>query len=276
MGAVASSSRALPFVLLSFTACSTAALPVSQFDDEDVDEAPTPQDAGRPLDAALLPPVRDAALPPSRDSSVIFPPTPDAGPIRVPDAGPPRPLDAAVFVPPDMNVMRVPDAGTSSCVIHNPAGCPATASACNPGTPEQCAYPNPMQPGALILRTCAKSAAVTAPILTSVQCQRSCFDEIPRSFEELQHDDCQRRPLFDCATAPTDQLAVDGALKIAAQGCGLSEYHLGLIFTANGCARALFSLEVKDPALRCIAKQLASVRFTCSPLCAIANSDEKR
>jgi hypothetical protein len=131
-----------------------------------------------------------------------------------------------------------------------------------------------MRPRELLLRTCARSNAVTSPVSTFVQCQRSCFDEIPRSFEELQHSDCAQRRVFNCNDAPTDQLAVDSVLARAAQRCGLMEHHLGLIFTPEGCARALFSLEVKDPALRCIAKHLAEVRFSCSPLCAIANSDE--
>jgi hypothetical protein len=279
MEGVALSSLTLPLALLSLAACSTAALPISQFEEEE----PPPSSTGPALDAGGLGPPRDAALPPRdaafappdatlppRDASIVVPPPPlDASlpPIRI-DAGRPRPPDAGPPPPPD----PVPLA----CAVRNPPSCTPTLSRCGLGASAACAYPDPANPEGLLLRTCTQTAPdLITTHVTSVPCRRSCFEEIPASFEELQNQDCARRPTLDCRAFPSDQIAVDRTLEEAAQACGLTEHHLGLIFTANGCGRALFARELKDPAIRCIGKRINAVRFSCNPLCAIANSDEE-
>lgn len=248
----------LLFALSSF-GCSTAALPVSQFDDEE-DEQPV--DASRPL------PVADAALPPLGFEAGL-----PSGPR---DASPPPPADwdAGRPIPPSLFDSGIPWPGdtSASCKVHNPPGCPVSqAQGCNTGQPEHCLYPQPA-PRLFVHRTCTGSGAAPA-ILTRVQCPHDCAREIPSSFETLDTSDCARRPVSACESFPSDQLAVDLALETAALGCGLKTHHLALIFDTQGCARAIFGREIRDPAIRCIGKQLNSVRFSCAPACAIANSD---
>jgi hypothetical protein len=142
---------------------------------------------------------------------------------------------------------------------------------CRPGEPERCLYPEP-SPGSFSERVCLRGNAQPFPSVTSVQCPRDCY-KIPSSFESLDTSDCAQRPIVRCDSFPSDQRAVDIALEAAAISCGLKPFHLGLIFNAQGCARALFGREIRDPAIRCIGKIINSQRFSCAPVCAMASSD---
>ena len=272
MEGVALSSLTLPLALLSLAACSTAALPISQFEEA---EEPPPSSTGPAVDAGGMGPPRDGGLP-ARDASMVLPPLIDATVQNIPrDAGRPRPPDARLPTPPDAGLPTPPDMVLpSACAVRNPPSCTPILTRCVPVASATCAYPDPADREGLLLRTCTPSGPDSITSVTPVPCRRSCFAEIPSSFEELKHEDCARRGVVDCTTFPTDQIAVDRTLEDAAQACGLTEHHLGLIFTANGCGRALFAREIKDPAIRCIAKRINEVRFSCKPLCAIANSDE--
>lgn len=269
-------------------ACSTALYPVSEWEDEDpsVEESSTdggvvfpPNDAGRPIDATVRPPV---------DSS--FPPLPDAG---ATDSGIRRDAsvrDAAVLVdgsardgavPRDASIL-LPDASVdaaAACVPRNVGMCPASETAakdCSSGALRMCAYPVPGSPRELSVYTCIPPflpAGSFPPPYTRVQCPRNCFADLPTAaFEELNVADCRSRALLPCDLAVTDQLAVDLALDQFARECGMKTYHVGLIFSPEGCARALFSQQFTDPAIKCIAKRLGQVRFGCTPTCAVAKT----
>lgn len=267
------------FASLASLACSTAPLSVSPFDDDEdvtgVDAArPLPQpDAARPFptpDAAMPAPRLDASAPPSLlDAGRPLPPR-DAGSPPTMDAQPPRgEFDAASLWPTGQDA-------AVTCAIHNQAACPVafdTRSPCNGIDAPYCAYPEPA-PNTYLLRSCTGDGPGRLNLsVTRVQCPHDCFREIPSSFEGLNTSDCASRPVVRCDSFPTNQLAVDLSLQSAALACGLKTHHLGLMFDEQGCARALFGREIRDPAIRCIGKILNGQRFSCAPQCAVANSD---
>lgn len=266
MRAVRLAPLALLLALVA-SGCSTAASPISSFDDEDEPETADARVSVPRSDAAMPPLSVDAGLPPK-------PPTPDrrdAGPALL-DAGPTMkppitPVDAGSIFPPFGDA-------AASCSLHNAPGCALAANPmqpCRPEEPERCLSPAGAT-GEWFERTCQRNSGQMFPIVTSVQCPHDCY-KIPSSFEGLDTSDCAQRPLVHCDSFPSDQRAVDLALEVTAASCGLKPFHLGLIFDAQGCARALFGLEIRDPAIRCIAKLINGHRFTCTPACAMASSD---
>lgn len=287
-------SAKLPLLLaLAFglCACSTALSPISEWEDEDpdVEESGTDSsvvlpgiDAGRPFDGGMQPRL---------DSS--FPPLPEAGPF---DSGIRRDAavrDAAVLVDSSTFDSAVRDAGlprgagifadatvdaAATCAIRNVGMCPgneADAKSCPTDTLlRMCAYPVPGNPRELSVYTCAPPilpVGTFPPPYTRVQCPRNCFAELPSAFEELNYANCKSRTQVPCDLV-TDQLSVDLVLEQFARQCGMKSYHLGLIFSAEGCARAIFGQEITDPAIKCVAQSLSRVRFGCTPLCAIAKT----
>lgn len=273
-------------LLVGLSACSTALSPISEWEDgEDpfVDN-PTP-------DTGLAPPRNDAGLPdagrlPVSDATVL-PPLPEAG---LTDASIRRDAavrDAALVLdtgvrdatvrdasPPDAAVTV--DAG-NVCAIRNAPDCPRNemqAARCPTNTAlRMCAYPTD-NPRELSVYTCTSAPPdlYKWPAYMRVPCQRNCFGELPSAFEELVYDDCKSRPVLPCDSLVTNQLAVDFLLTQVATSCGMSTFHLGLIFSAEGCPRAIFGQEITDPAIKCIAKRLSGIRFGCTPLCAIAKT----
>ena len=138
-----------------------------------------------------------------------------------------------------------------------------------------CAYPVPGSPRELSVYTCIPPFLppdTFPPPYTRVQCPRNCFAELPTPFQELNTSNCQSRSLLPCDIVVTDQLAVDLTLQQFARECGMTSYHLGIILSPEGCARALFTQDFVDPAIKCVAQRLGRVRFGCVPTCAIAKS----
>jgi hypothetical protein len=294
MGAVTAKLTLLLVLALGLCACSTSLSPISEWEDEDpyVEESngeggiiPVPPfgdggqlvDAGRPIDAAVRP---------TSDSS--FPPLPEAGPT---DSGIRR--DAAVR---DAAVLdgSVRDAGflrdasilldsavdaAAACVTRSLGSCPANESLakdCSSTLLRMCAYPVPGSPRELSVYTCAPAGLPAGipipPPYTRVQCPRNCFSDLPTPFEELNTANCQSRTLLPCELLVTDQLAVDLTLEQYARECGMMSYHLGMIFSPDGCARAIFSPDITNPAVKCVAQRLSKIRFGCTTTCGVARA----
>lgn len=242
--------------------CSTALLPGALLDEDAMAE--------RPGHTALDANVRDdAAAARGRDAAA----GPDAA-VReaaLPDAASESPVhDAAA---------GSGDAGTFACKTYSSPGCPGSmpslGSRCA-ALGSQCAYPADDQPDwVLVARCVAGNGGQPLWEHGTAACRHACLGDVPTAFEELTTEDCAKREVLSCDQgAITDQEGADRALASFAEACGLVEYHLGMIMSADGCARALFAREINDhPEIRCVGRHLHAVRFGCAPTCVVANRD---
>ena len=204
----------------------------------------------------------------------------DAGTVRQADAGRTG-SGAGERDPrlPETDASVADDVGDLPCEVHDSPDCPAAlpraGSPCVGLGPAQCAYADEDSRDAVLVATCGPDVhgRLTWSHSTAA-CRHLCFGEIPASFEEINSNDCSTRDVSPCDRGfVTDQQAVDSTLARLAEECGMTEYHLGLILSRDGCARALFSSEIDQPEIKCIGRRLHTLRFGCAPTCVLATSD---